>query len=84
MSWWNRSEHEKRKPSRTKRARRRAAQNTESLEPRVVLGSLMPTETGTVVGSLLPVEAVDLLAANQRQDISGGNWPCWKPSISRN
>ena len=72
MSWWNRSEHEKRKPSRTKRARRRAAQNTESLEPRVVLGSLMPTETGTVVGSLLPVEAVDLLAANQRQDISVG------------
>ncbi|MBC8290152.1 MAG: matrixin family metalloprotease, partial [Planctomycetes bacterium] len=72
MSWWNRSGQEKRKPSRTRRARRRSMQNTESLEPRVVLGSLMPTETGTLVGSLLPVEAVDLLTPAERQDISVG------------
>jgi uncharacterized protein GlcG (DUF336 family) len=77
VSWWNRSEQGQPKPWRLQRARRRkAAQNTQSterLEPRVVLGSLSPTETGTIAGSLLPVEMVDFLTPAERQDIDVGD-----------
>ena len=33
----------------------------ESLEPRVLLGSMVPTETGTYVGNLVPIETVNAL-----------------------
>lgn len=38
-----------------------------------MLGSLSPTETGTIVGSLLPVEMVDFLSPAERQDIDVGD-----------
>ena len=77
VSWWNRSEQNQPKPWKLRRARRRKSsqttQSTEHLEPRVVLGSLTPTATGTIVGSLLPVEMVDFLSPAERQDIDVGD-----------
>lgn len=70
MSWWKKSVCGQRKPARIRR--RKDSRGTETLEARVVLGSLTPTETGTLAGHLLPVEAVDLLSAAERQEITVG------------
>jgi uncharacterized protein GlcG (DUF336 family) len=55
------------KPKKRREAKRRQQirqlSNIESLEPRVVLGSMVPTETGTMVGSLVPIESVNALTS---------------------
>ncbi len=72
MSLWNRSSHgsDGQKSRGIRRIKPRQARNTERLEPKVVLGSMIPTETGTMVGSLIPIETVDLLSPGQYGELT--------------
>jgi uncharacterized protein GlcG (DUF336 family) len=55
-----------------RRVLRNSPLQSEALEPRLLLGSLVPTETGTMTGGLLPIETVDLLAAAETSGLSAG------------
>ena len=72
MSLWNRSSHgsDGQKSRGNRRIKPRQARHTERLEPKVVLGSMIPTETGTMVGSLIPIETVDLLSPGQHGELT--------------
>lgn len=75
MSWFRRSSHRSSvfgKPSR-KQAGRRSANITEQLEQKLLLGSLVPTETGAPTGDLLPISTVDLLARHEVDNLSSAD-----------
>lgn len=75
MSWFRRSSnHVKacRKASR-KYGGRRSVNVTEQLEQKLLLGSLVPTETGAPTGELLPVSTVDLLAKHEVDNLSSAD-----------
>ena len=75
MSWFRRSSNRSPvfgKPSR-KQASRRSANMTEQLEQKLLLGSLVPTETGVPTGDLLPISTVDLLAKYEVDDLSAAD-----------
>lgn len=63
------------------RRKPRQLRNTERLEPKVVLGSMMPTETGTVIGNLLPIETVDLLTPAQLNGMNAGDLALLKAEL---
>jgi hypothetical protein len=60
------------KPSR-KQAGRIAVNITEQLEQKLLLGSLVPTETGVPTGELLPISTVDLLAKHEVDNLSAAD-----------
>lgn len=75
MSWFCRSSNRSSvfgKPSR-KQAGRRSANVTEQLEQKLLLGSLVPTETGVPTGELLPISTVDLLAKHEVDNLSAAD-----------
>ncbi|MFT5093057.1 MAG: hypothetical protein ACI93T_001880 [Porticoccaceae bacterium] len=75
MSWFRRSSHRSSvfgKPRR-KQAGRRATNITEQLEQKLLLGSLVPTETGVPTGELLPISTVDLLAKHEVDNLSAAD-----------
>lgn len=75
MSWFRRSSKRSSvfgKPSR-KQAGRRAVNITEQLEQKLLLGSLVPTETGVPTGELLPISTVDLLAKHEVDSLSAAD-----------
>lgn len=75
MSWFRRSPNRSSifgKPSR-KQAGRRSANITEQLEQKLLLGSLVPTETGVPTGELLPISTVDLLARHEVDNLSAAD-----------
>lgn len=75
MSWFRRSSSRSSvfgKPSR-KQAGRRSANITEQLEQKLLLGSLVPTETGVPTGELLPISTVDLLAKHEIDNLSAAD-----------
>lgn len=75
MSWFRRSSHRFSvfgKPGR-KQAGRRATNITEQLEQKLLLGSLVPTETGVPTGELLPISTVDLLAKHEVDNLSAAD-----------
>ena len=75
MSWFRRSSNRSSvfgKPSR-KHAGRRFANLTEQLEQKLLLGSLVPTETGVPTGELLPISTVDLLAKHEIDNLSAAD-----------
>ena len=72
MSWFRRySKHSVlfRKPNR-KKLSRGTVNVTERLEQKLLLGSLVPTETGVPTGELLPISTVDLLAQHEIDNLS--------------
>jgi uncharacterized protein GlcG (DUF336 family) len=72
VSWFRRSSNHSSvfgKPRR-KQAGRRATNITEQLEQKLLLGSLVPTETGVPTGELLPISTVDLLAKHEVDNLS--------------
>jgi uncharacterized protein GlcG (DUF336 family) len=75
VSWFRRSSNRSSvfgKPSR-KQAGRRSANITEQLEQKLLLGSLVPTETGVPTGELLPISTVDLLAKHEVDNLSAAD-----------
>ena len=75
MSWFRRSLNHSSvfgKPRR-KYAGRRATNITEQLEQKLLLGSLVPTETGVPTGELLPISTVDLLAKHEVDNLSAAD-----------
>ena len=75
MSWFRRSSHRSSvfgKPTR-KHACRRATNITEQLEQKLLLGSLVPTETGVPTGELLPISTIDLLAKHEIDNLSAAD-----------
>jgi len=75
VSWFRRSSHRSSvfgKPSR-KQAGRLATNITEQLEQKLLLGSLVPTETGVPTGELLPISTVDLLARHEVDNLSAAD-----------
>jgi uncharacterized protein GlcG (DUF336 family) len=75
VSWFRRSSHRSSvfgKPRR-KQAGRRATNITEQLEQKLLLGSLVPTETGVPTGELLPISTVDLLAKHEVDNLSAAD-----------
>lgn len=71
MSWFRRSSNHV-KASR-KYGRRRSVNTTEQLEQKLLLGSLVPTETGAPTGELLPISTVDLLARHEVDNLSSAD-----------
>jgi uncharacterized protein GlcG (DUF336 family) len=75
VSWFRRSSNLVsvfRKSSR-KHAGRRSATVTEQLEQKLLLGSLVPTETGVPTGELLPISTVDLLAQHEIDNLTAAD-----------
>lgn len=75
MSWFRRYSKKSsvfRKANR-KRAGRSTANITEQLEQKLLLGSLVPTETGVPTGELLPISTVDLLAKHEVDSLSAAD-----------
>ena len=73
MSWFRRSLSRTGvfgKPRRKHQAGRGSATTTEQLEQKLLLGSLVPTETGVPTGDLLPISTVDLLAKHEVDNLS--------------
>ena len=73
MSWFRRSLSRTGvfgKPHRKHHAGRGSATITEQLEQKLLLGSLVPTETGVPTGDLLPISTVDLLAKHEVDNLS--------------
>jgi uncharacterized protein GlcG (DUF336 family) len=61
------------KPRRKHQAGRGSATTTEQLEQKLLLGSLVPTETGVPTGDLLPISTVDLLAKHEVENLSAAD-----------
>tara|TARA_R110002072_G_scaffold284587_1_gene448995 strand:- start:1127 stop:4624 length:3498 start_codon:yes stop_codon:yes gene_type:complete len=76
VSWFRRSSSRTGvfgKPRRKHHAGRRSATITEQLEQKLLLGSLVPTETGVPTGDLLPISTVDLLAKHEVDSLSAAD-----------
>ncbi|NQV26642.1 MAG: heme-binding protein [Rhodopirellula sp.] len=72
MSWFRQSSNYSRVFGRQgrKRTAGRSVNVTEQLEQKLLLGSLVPTETGVPTGDLLPISTVDLLAKHEIDNLS--------------
>ena len=75
MSWFRR---DSKTPAVFRKARRKkllrgSANATEQFEQKLLLGSLVPTETGVPTGDLLPISTVDLLAKHEVDNLSAAD-----------
>lgn len=75
MTWFRRLSRKSRitRGNAAQNRRRRRANITEQLEQKLLLGSMVPTETGVPTGELLPISAVELLSPQQRQNLSASD-----------
>ncbi|MDA1165604.1 MAG: matrixin family metalloprotease, partial [Planctomycetota bacterium] len=72
MSWFRRYSKHSVGPHHAPRKRlaRLTVNAAEQLEQKLLLGSLVPTETGVPTGELLPISTVDLLAKHEVDQLS--------------
>ncbi len=71
MSWRNTNSNSKQPASgRRKRKPKKSFGPPQPLEPRLLLGTLVPTDTGSVAGDFLPLESADLLTPVEQDDLA--------------